>query len=84
MALDTMIEGVRYLVNTVGLSLSEALCMASLNPATAINREQDLGSISVGKVANLVFFDDKLTVLNTLVNGQFTHLPDWLRQSADK
>lgn len=72
----TMIEGVRYLVNTVGLSLSEALCMASINPAQAIGHDQDLGSIDVGKVANLVILSDQLTVLNTLVNGQFIQSVD--------
>ena len=68
----TMIEGVRYLVNTVGLSLEEALRMASLNPATAIDKQADLGAIGIGKVANLVLLSPELTVLNTLVNGQFT------------
>lgn len=69
----TMIEGVRYLVNTVGLSLDDALRMASLNPAKAIGREQDLGAIAVGKVANLVILSEQLLVLNTVVNGQLTH-----------
>lgn len=68
----TMIEGVRYLVNTVGLSLSEALRMASLNPARAIGKEQDLGAIGPGMVANLVLLSSELKVLNTLVNGEFT------------
>lgn len=68
----TMIAGVRYLVNTVGLPLSDALCMASLNPAKAIGREHDLGSISQGKVANLVLLSPELEVVNTLVNGEFT------------
>ncbi|ART81496.1 N-acetylglucosamine-6-phosphate deacetylase [Oceanisphaera profunda] len=69
----TMIEGVRYLVNTVGLSLDDALRMASLNPAKAIGCEQDLGAIAVGKVANLVILSEQLLVLNTVVNGQLTH-----------
>ncbi|MGO5000135.1 N-acetylglucosamine-6-phosphate deacetylase [Oceanisphaera sp. W20_SRM_FM3] len=68
----TMIEGVRYLVNTVGLSLSDALRMASHNPARAIGRDSDLGSIDAGKVANLVLLSPELEVLNTLVNGDFT------------
>lgn len=72
----TMIEGVRYLVNTVGLPLADALRMASLNPATAIGQARHLGSISAGKVANLVILDDQLKVRGTLVNGQFIHDAD--------
>lgn len=69
----TMIEGVRYLINTVGLSVAEALRMASFNPALALGKTNDLGSIAPGKVANLVLLSPELEVVNTLVNGRFTH-----------
>ena len=68
----TMIAGVRNLVERIGLPLSEALRMASLYPARAMGKDQELGSIAVGKVANLVVLNEDLTVRNTLVNGQFS------------
>ena len=66
----TMIEGVRNLVSLAGLSLEEALRMASLYPARALGMSDVLGSIAPGKVANLVILNDQLEVCNTLVQGQ--------------
>jgi imidazolonepropionase len=39
---------------SMGLSIEEALCAATLNSAYAIGREQDLGSLVPGKLADLV------------------------------
>lgn len=69
----TMIEGVRNLVSMVGLPLDEALRMASLYPARTLGMSDVLGSITPGKIANLVILNDKLEVSNTLVQGQVTH-----------
>ncbi|MGL4889348.1 MAG: amidohydrolase family protein, partial [Aeromonas veronii] len=68
----TMIEGVENLVKQVGLPLDEALRMASLYPARAIGWDSRLGSIQVGKVANLTVFDQDFTVRGTVVNGHYT------------
>ncbi|MBL1377874.1 N-acetylglucosamine-6-phosphate deacetylase [Zobellella iuensis] len=68
----TMVEGVRNLVEQVGLPLEEALRMASLYPARALGLDRELGSVAVGKVANLVAFDTHYRVRATLANGHFT------------
>ena len=68
----TMIEGVENLVKQVGLPLDEALRMASLYPARAIGWDSRLGSIQVGKIANLTVFDQAFTVCGTVVNGHYT------------
>jgi N-acetylglucosamine-6-phosphate deacetylase len=68
----TMIAGVNNLVERVGLSLEEALRMASLYPARALSLDHALGSIAVGKVANLVVLSRQLDVRATLVNGRFS------------
>ncbi|MDP2210555.1 MAG: alpha-D-ribose 1-methylphosphonate 5-triphosphate diphosphatase [Candidatus Aquicultor sp.] len=55
-----------------GFSLPEAVAMASLNPAKAIGIDDVLGSIEVGKKADLIIVDhqDELPViLTTLVEG---------------
>ena len=67
----TMIEGVKNLVQMVGLPLTEALRMASLYPARAIGRANELGSIAVGKIANLVVFDENYRVTATLEQGTY-------------
>lgn len=67
----TMIEGIENLVKQVGLPLDEALRMATLYPARAIGWDSRLGSIQVGKVANLTVFDQDFTVRGTVVNGHY-------------
>ena len=68
----TMIEGVENLVKQVGLPLDEALRMATLYPARAIGWDSRLGSIQVGKIANLTVFDQAFAVCGTVVNGHYT------------
>ncbi|MGG7445311.1 N-acetylglucosamine-6-phosphate deacetylase [Kosakonia oryzendophytica] len=65
----TMIEGVRNLVEHVGVALDEALRMATLYPARAIGVATTLGSIAAGKVANLTAFTHDYKIIKTIVNG---------------
>lgn len=66
----TMIESIRNVVQHLGLSLEETLRMCTLYPARAIGVEDKLGSIAVGKVANLAIFDNQFKVKATAVNGE--------------
>lgn len=54
----------------LNVSLDEAIRMASLYPATYINQENIRGTIAVGKQADFVVLDDKLTVQSTWIAGQ--------------
>lgn len=65
----TMIEGVRNLVEHVGIALDEALRMATLYPARAIGVDNRLGSLAVGNVANLTAFTRDYKIIKTIVNG---------------
>lgn len=65
----TMIEAVRNSVEHAGIALDEALRMATLYPARAIGVEARLGTLEVGKVANLTAFDRDFTITKTFVNG---------------
>ncbi len=65
----TMIEAVRNSVEHVGISLDEALRMATLYPARAMGVEKQLGSIAAGKVANLTVFTRDYHIIQTIVNG---------------
>ena len=61
---------VRNMNEFVGVKLSDAVKMASLNPARVIGEGDDLGSLEVGKRANLTVVDDDLDVYMTLVKGE--------------
>jgi N-acetylglucosamine-6-phosphate deacetylase len=68
----TMDEAVRYCVGTVGVTLADALAMASRTPATFLRRDRDLGRIAPGYLASLVHLDDELRVRETWVEGEPT------------
>jgi N-acetylglucosamine-6-phosphate deacetylase len=65
----TMIEAVANSVEHVGISLDEALRMATLYPARAMGVDTYLGSIEAGKVANLTVFTRDYKITRTIVNG---------------
>jgi N-acetylglucosamine-6-phosphate deacetylase len=65
----TMDRALRFCVNTLGIKLADALCMASRTPAAFLNRDHELGIIKPGARASLVHLDDKLKVTRTWING---------------
>jgi N-acetylglucosamine-6-phosphate deacetylase len=66
----TMDEAVRYCVNRLGVGLEDTLRMASLNPATFMGRDHELGLIKPGYLASVVHLDGKLNVLQTWIDGK--------------
>ena len=65
----TMDAAVRHCVVKLGLPLEDALRLASLNPATFLGRDHDLGRIAPGHLASLVHLSDDLQVRNTWIDG---------------
>lgn len=63
-------QGVRNAV-TFGIPMEQALKMASLTPARAVKLDKHIGSIAVGKQADLVLCDETLQILNVCKNGQW-------------
>ena len=61
---------VRYCVERLGVSLEDALRMASLNPASFLRRDHELGRIQPGYLASLVHLSDDLQVLKTWIDGK--------------
>ncbi|KLV03402.1 N-acetylglucosamine-6-phosphate deacetylase [Photobacterium aquae] len=66
----TMIEGVRNLVNHVGISLEEALRMASLYPAKAIGIDDQYGKLAPGYKANITILDQNTAICGVFQMGQ--------------
>ena len=66
----TMDRAVRNMMELGGVSLQEAVMMATTNPARAIGIEDKKGSIELGKDADLAILDEKLNVCSTVVRGK--------------
>ena len=61
---------VRHMHRQVGLELPAAVRMASLTPATIIGLQDDLGSLTPGKRADLLFLDAGLEIRRVFVDGE--------------
>lgn len=67
-----LVDGVFNLSEWAGIPLVEAVRMASLTPAEAVGRAGEMGSIAVGKKANLVAIEDR-QVEQTWVGGKVVY-----------
>jgi N-acetylglucosamine-6-phosphate deacetylase len=72
----TLNKAVYNLVNHLGIKLNDAVRMASLSSARAIGIGDKKGSIEIGKDADMIIFDEKLNILNTIVNGEIRYYKD--------
>lgn len=64
---------VRTMVKKAGISLVDAIRMMSNTPARIMGVDNIMGSISVGKDADVVIFDDDIHVLTTMIKGNIVH-----------
>ncbi|MDX1945412.1 MAG: N-acetylglucosamine-6-phosphate deacetylase [Pirellulaceae bacterium] len=73
-ALASSVVGMDHCVRTyrelTGAPLAEVIRMASLTPARIARRDQDLGSIATGKLADLLVLDSGLNVRQVYVGGE--------------
>ncbi|MGE5574465.1 MAG: N-acetylglucosamine-6-phosphate deacetylase [Bacteroidota bacterium] len=69
----TMIQAIRNMVSHVGVTLDDAIQMATINPARAIGVERNKGSLTVGKDGDVVVLDDGLNVHTTVVQGEVVY-----------
>lgn len=61
---------VRNMVQLAGVSLLEAVRMASTTPARIMGVQDQKGTLTQGKDADIVIFDDHINVLTTIVEGR--------------
>lgn len=66
-------RNIRLAIKECRISFVEAIKMVTENPAKALGLSDRVGSISVGKDANLVVIDEKIDVYLTMVKGRIVH-----------
>lgn len=69
----TMDRALRNAVRFMGVSIPEAVTMASTTPASVIGWGHRKGRLAPGYDADLVLLDSSLRVLATMVEGRFVH-----------
>ena len=62
---------IRDLFEQKDISLRDIVAYTSINPARYLGLEQRIGSLSKGKKADLVIYDEKLNVVKTMIDGEF-------------
>jgi len=69
----TMNYALKNLVKKCGLSLLEGSRITSLNPAKVIGLDNEMGSIEVGKKANLAVLNEDFECLLTFIEGKLVY-----------
>ena len=72
-SVSPMNKNVANIVNLVGYPLTDALKIASLNPAKLVGVADRKGSLDPGKHADLVIIDDAVNVHLTMVRGRVVY-----------
>jgi N-acetylglucosamine-6-phosphate deacetylase len=66
----TMDTACRNVMAHTNCGIAQAFIMASLAPARAVGLDRERGSIERGKIADLVFVDDRFNVKNVVLGGE--------------
>lgn len=61
---------IRTMVNMAGISLTDAIRMITLTPASIMNISGQKGSLTVGKDADIVIFDENIFIHTTMIKGK--------------
>ena len=68
-----MNDGIRNLKDLLELSITDAVDLASINPAKALKVDNKKGSIKIGKDADFAVIDKDLNVYMTVVKGNIVY-----------
>lgn len=69
-SLMTLDNGVRNVMTHSGYGLCHAIRMASLTPAEAVGISSEVGSLKVGKRANMIIIDDTVKIKRVILDGE--------------
>ncbi len=76
----TLERMVRNAIDWLGVSLPEAVRMASLNAAAVIGVDDHKGSLAAGKDADFIVLDEELRVVETCVKGEHVYTTQSLQR----
>lgn len=65
----TLENACRNLMTHTGYGLCHAVRMASLNPARLLGIDDDVGSLEIGKKANIILMDDRFNIRTVILEG---------------
>ena len=65
-----MEQACRNVMTHTNCGIAQAFIMASLNPARVLGMHHDRGSIERGKIADLVFVNDRFDVKDVMLGGE--------------
>ena len=63
-------EAVKNLREHTDMSLAQVFACASLNPAKVVGESERIGSLEVGKCADIIICDDDIRVIATIIDGE--------------
>jgi N-acetylglucosamine-6-phosphate deacetylase len=66
----TLNMAIQNVIEWTGVSVSQAINMASLNPARVLGLDKEIGSLQTGKLANIVVLDKCFKVVDTILKGK--------------
>lgn len=66
----TMDMACRNIMTHTNCGIAQAFLMASTNPARVVGLDDEIGSIERGKIADLVFVDDRFNVKKVVLSGE--------------
>lgn len=66
------------------LTLSELSKITSLNAAKILGKETDIGSLEVGKLADLVLLDTESKVCATMIEGEWKYISEEWREALSR
>lgn len=66
----TMNVACRNMVKHTGISITDAFLMASRNPSEVIGMNKEIGTIAIGKRADLVFVNNNFDVKKVILKGE--------------
>ncbi len=64
----------KWAVLSCGIPLTEAVMMLSLTPASVVGADDKKGSLEPGKDADIIFLNQQLTVVNTILSTEFKRM----------
>lgn len=68
-----IIEAIKNIIDATGISLYEAVKMATSTPARVLNLDNSIGSIKENRKANITIIDDNFNIIMTIINGKIVY-----------